>query len=72
MTFGTQGKFPTTFVRLLHGFDKRIFAAAHIKAVNGWLQISAACVKMNVEEVFISGQTWKKRVMNVIVVVRVR
>ena len=37
---------------MLAGFDKRIFAAAHNKTVQGGLQISAVGVKMNVEEVF--------------------
>ena len=37
---------------MLADFDKSIFAAAHNKAVYGWLQISAAGVKMNVKEVF--------------------
>ena len=49
MTFGSQGKFRTTF-RTLAGFDKCIFAAAHNKAV-GQLQISAVGVEMNAEEV---------------------
>ena len=48
MTFGTQGKFPTT-VCVLAGFNKRIFAAAHNKAVQGQLQICAVRVKINVE-----------------------
>ena len=40
------------YVCALTGFDKRIFRAAHNMVVQGWLQISAAGVKMNVEEVF--------------------
>ena len=52
----------------LAGLDKRIFASAH----NETTQISAAGVKMNVEEVFEQWLDVEERVMNVIVVVRVR
>ena len=45
LTFGTQGKFPTTFVCLLA-------LITHYKALRGQLQISAARVKINVEQFF--------------------
>ena len=72
MTFGTQGKFPTTFACLLALIIAFLLAAAHNKAVQGWIQISAARVKMNIEEVFEQWLDMEEENDDVIVVVRVR